>query len=86
MPLSSDNYRDMCAARDAWHTKFSGHLRQAVQGATARHKHFYQHQAYSTPVNKEEVEKAIKTLEEIFGRNRSGHCWSAFNTSADKIF
>jgi DNA-binding GntR family transcriptional regulator len=64
----------MCNARDTWHTKFSGHLRQAVQGAIAKHQHFHQHQAFSAPVEKEEVEKAVKALEDIFGRNRSGHC------------
>jgi hypothetical protein len=73
MPLSTDNYKDLCIARETWLSKVNGHLRQAVQGAIARHEHFTRHGAYITELDVEEVSRALAVLEDLFQENKQGY-------------
>lgn len=70
MPLSNDNFRDLCASRDIWIARFESHLRQSITAANNRRNHFGSHGGYHGALDETEIETYVKGIIQTFKRGR----------------
>jgi hypothetical protein len=71
MPLSADNFRDLCKSRDDWIGRVESHLRQSLTAAGDRHKHFTAHGGYTSALDKQKIEQSIQTIVKTLAANKA---------------
>lgn len=71
MPLSDDNFKDLCKSRDDWLRRVESHLRQSLTAATTRHNHFTVHGGYTRVVDSQAVEFGVQVIIAALAENKA---------------